>query len=421
MVMLPGAPGDFVGSIAIAVVVMLLSSFVLALTITPALPGWLLRDGRHDGFWSGGLRGGLLGRLFAGSLSLSLRAPGLAILGALVLPLMGFAAFPTLTAQFFPGVERDQFYVQLRLSDGAAITDTEQAALTAGRILAAEPGVARVHWVIGESAPAFYYNMIADQDGVGSFAEALVTTDSNDTTARVIPLLQDRLDKALPRAQVIVRDLVQGPPVNAPLEMRIVGPDLEALRRVGAEARALMAGVPSVTHTTADLLGGAPKLVFDLDEDRVNLAGLDLGRVAQQLDALLEGSTGGSLLDATEELPVRVRLGSSERGAAEAVAFARPRAARRTRRAPPPGPTPRFPSPLSDSSGWCRRKAPSPARTANGSTPSAAISNVGCAAGRSPAASCRTKLAAKPARRSGRACASSSAAMRTSAPRRSAT
>ncbi len=323
MAVLPGPPGDFVGSIATAVIVMLLVSFILALTVTPALAGIVMPRGAEGGslaFWRHGLTIGWLARGFRRSIALSLRYPALSILGALVLPVIGFGAFPTLTPQFFPLVDRDQFYVQVRLADGASIRRTEAIASEVDEIMKHHDGIETIDWVIGESAPAFYYNMVANQDGVAAFAEALVTTVSEDATNALIPILQNDLDRQVPEAQIIVRDLVQGPPVDAPVEMRLVGPDLSELRRLGEAARTLMASVPEVTHTKASLLGGAPKLVFELDEDKVRLAGLEMGDVAQQLDASLEGVTGGSLIEGTEELPVRVRLDESNRMGAQQIA-----------------------------------------------------------------------------------------------------
>jgi multidrug efflux pump subunit AcrB len=303
MALLPGPAGDFVGAIATAVIVMLSASFALALTVTPALAGHLLLGSAREAgapWWQAGVRSDRLGRAFSASLDLALRHPRLAVLGALVLPVMGFLAFPTLTAQFFPGVERDQFYVQLKRGAGSSIDATRRAALEAGRIIAADPDVLHVHWVIGESAPSFYYNMRKDQDGVASFAEALVTTASAQATPVVVPRLQAALDRALPDAQVIARDLVQGPPVDAPVEMRIFGPDLQTLRTLGERARARLTEVPTITHARTTLLGGEPKLAFDLDEDKVRQAGLDLGAIARQLEATLEGALGGSLVEGTE-------------------------------------------------------------------------------------------------------------------------
>ena len=320
MAVLPGPAGDFVGAIATAVIVMLVVSLLLALTVTPAMAGFLLpRGDARPAWWRNGARSGLLGRVFGGSLDLALRHRGLGILAALVLPLIGFAAFPTLTAQFFPGVERDQFHIQMKLPDGASLAETEAAVQAADAILRAEGDIRNVHWFLGESAPAFYYNMTADQDGVPSFAEALVTTRTEEAAEAMVPRLQTALDLGLPQAQVIVRDLVQGPPVAAPVEIRIVGPDLETLRALGEDVRRMMAATPEVTHTRATLLGGAPKLVFDLDEDRVRLAGLSLAEIARQLQTLTEGATGGSLIEGSEELPVRIRVPDSGRIGADTV------------------------------------------------------------------------------------------------------
>ena len=322
MALLPGPAGDFVGAIAIAVIVMLVWSFVIALTITPALAGWLLPDpgtGRR-GILGNGIRIPALANLFAASIRLSLRRPLLSILYALILPLIGFASFPTLTAQFFPGVDRDQFYIDVELPPGTSIRETEATALTVDRLLDGEDRIVGVAWVIGEAAPPFYYNILQNRDRAPDFARALVTTASADATAALITPLQRTLDTAIPNARVLVRDLVQGPPVNAPVELRFVGPDLAVLCDLGDEARRIMATVPNITHIRTTVTGGAPKLDFVLDEEQVRLAGLDLVGVARQLEGALEGVVGGSLIEGTEELPVRVRLGVDSRSDAGFVA-----------------------------------------------------------------------------------------------------
>ena len=182
-----------------------------------------------------------------------------------------------------------------------------------------EPEHKSLNWVIGESAPAFYYNMIADQDGVASFAEALVTTTSPAATEAILDHLQRRLNADVPEARAIVRGLVQGPPVTAPVEIRVVGPDLDTLRRLADHIRLLMLDVPGITLVRTEVDGGAPKLRIDLDEDKVRLAGLDLAAVAAQLEARLEGLTGGSIIEASEELPIRVRADRQTRHSADQI------------------------------------------------------------------------------------------------------
>lgn len=326
MAILPGPAGDFVGAIAISVIIMLVASFLLSITVASSLAGWVLPAGEAKagfGRWTNGIPGGPIARLFEAALRLSLRHRVVSIAAAMALPVIGFGAFPSLTAQFFPGVDRDQFYVQISLPDGTAIAATQESVRRAMAIIEDEGGVTDQHWFIGESAPAFYYNMTTGRAGIPGFAEGLMTTQSADITTELVKRLQTRLDRELPEAQVLVRGLVQGPPVNAPVEMRLVGPGLETLRLIGEEARRRLAAAPGVTQTSANLMGGGPKLVFDLDEDKVRSAGLTLSDVAGQLEGLIEGQIGGSVLESTENLPVRIRIAGHARASVAEIASLR--------------------------------------------------------------------------------------------------
>ena len=173
MVLLPGPAGDFVGAIATSVILMLTASFVLAVTVTPALAGWMLRvpkPGERAGFLTAGLRPKRLGRVFAASVDLSLRFPKLAILGAMILPIVGFGAFPTLKAQFFPGVDREP-----ALCSGQAARRRGDQRDRPARPDIATGSIIRAHRrrrarPLGdrrERRRPYYYNMLMNQDGVG--------------------------------------------------------------------------------------------------------------------------------------------------------------------------------------------------------------------------------------------------------------
>ena len=306
--------GDFVGSIAIAVVTMLIWSFLIAVTITPAIAGWVLSDGTAEGWRAKGVKGGASAWLFERSLRLAIANPVKSVALALVLPITGFAAFPTLTAQFFPGVDRNQFYLEVEMGGGTAISRTEATVDGIDTVLRGTEGIDQVTWVTGKSAPAFYYNIVGGRDSAPGFAQALATTASPETTAKTVPALQAELNASFPEARILVRSLVQGPPVNAPVELRFVGPDISVLREQGEIARRIMTELDMITLVRTAVEGGAPKVSFEVDEAKARLLGLDLSTVAQQLQAGLEGVTGGSLLEGTEQLPVRVRMGDGLRG-----------------------------------------------------------------------------------------------------------
>ncbi len=309
MLILPGPAGDFVSAIAISVIVMLLWSLVVAVTITPALAGWWLPPQDPAPRRENGLM-----RALRWALALSVANPLRTIALALVLPVTGFLALPGLTPQFFPGVDRDQFHLELDMPAGTGLGETLEVARQIDARLAAEPDIASVAWVVGRSAPAFYYNMVGERDQAPAFAQALIRTTSADATVRLLERLQADLPPHWLQARLVLRGLTQGPPVSAPVELRLVGQDVDALRQAGEDLRAHLAQVSSVALVRTSISGGAPKLTLDVDEARARLLGLDLGQIARQMEAGLDGVTGGSLLEGTEELAVRVRLGEGLRG-----------------------------------------------------------------------------------------------------------
>lgn len=320
MILLPGPAGDFVGAIAIAVVLMLFWSLLVALTVTPALAGWLLPAASGQGFLASGLRPGPLGRVFAASIRWSVANPLRSVSLALILPAMGFASLPALTAQFFPGVDRDQFYIEVEMPPGSAISETAAAVDRIDALLAADDRIVRRYWTLGRSAPVFYYNIVTGRSQEPGYAQGMVTTRSAEATAALVPALQERLDRQVAGARVIVRALVQGPPVSAPVELRLVGPDTGELRALGETARAIVADLDTVTQVRTSMGAGAPQVRFDIDEGETRLLGLNLTDVARQLDAALVGVTGGSLVEGTELMPVRVRLGDGVRADLAAIA-----------------------------------------------------------------------------------------------------
>ncbi len=320
MILLPGPAGDFVGSIAIAVVLMLFWSLLIALTVTPAIAGWILPSTEIRGVFSNGITISWLARVFQQSIRLAIHNPLRAIAVSLILPLLGFAAFPTLTAQFFPGVERNQFYVEVSMPPGSAIETTTRLVQEMDEAIRSDQGLQSIYWTVGGSGPAFYYNIVGNRSQEPGFAQGMITTKTDADAARLVQVLQTQFDGDFPQAQVIVRGLVQGPPVDAPVEIKIQGQDIMILRALGDELRAIMADLDVVTQARAGVNGGAPQVRFEIDEVQARLLGLDIADVAMQLDAALVGMTGGSLVEGTEQLAVRVRFGDGLRGDLQTIA-----------------------------------------------------------------------------------------------------
>lgn len=316
LVLLPGSVGEFVGSVGLSVILALSSSLFVALTIVAALTGLVQHPADmadKTAWWRGGFSPLWLTRAYSRTLRFFLVRPGLCIVLALALPAFGFLKSRALPQQFFPPADRDQFQIQLTLPSHASLAQTQTYARAVRQMILYHPEVANVHWFIGESAPKFYYNLLSGQEDAAFFAQALVQLHSATVATRLIHTLQAELDQHFPAAQVIVKALEQGPPFAAPIELHLYGPDLERLQHLGERVQQELAQVSDVVHTQATLRDGKPKLTFQLDAEATRLVGLDNVGVAEQLQNMLEGARGGSLIEATEELPVRLRMPDSHR------------------------------------------------------------------------------------------------------------
>ena len=330
MILVSGTVGEFVNSLGISVILALISSLFLSLSIIPAIVGrinkkedttkeskeqrnhfplflsqrsWLAKGFSHSRLTSS----------YSQLLSSILVQPIVGIALSLILPLTGFLFASTLPEEFFPPSQRDQFPIELELQASASISETKAMVKQAQEIILGHPEVIDVHWFIGTTAPKFYLSLPSSGKEASNYANGIVQITSASESRRLIQSLQQELDQALPSAQVLLKQLKQSDQVSAPIELRLYGSDLNTLQELGNQIRSQLSQITNVIHTNTSLGKALPKLALSINEEQAQLTGLDNTEIAQQLNAKLEGTIGGSILEDTEELPVRVRLSNSDR------------------------------------------------------------------------------------------------------------
>ncbi|MGH1540664.1 MAG: efflux RND transporter permease subunit [Arenicella sp.] len=318
--LLPGNAGDFVSPIAISVILALVFSFFLAITVIPALAASVVSKVENTIWWQNGLGKPKVFEDFKCFSLYAIERPKRYLLLTMIPCLVGFLMMGTMKVEFFPAADRDMFEVQMFLPSDSSITYTQQQVDIADHVIKSLPGVTATHWLIGGSTPAVYYNQIPQQDNNSAYAQAVITATNNQTANRLISKVQNALSETLPNVKPIVKKFAQGPPADAPVAFRILGAEVDTLRRLGEQVRALMHQNPEIINTRASIEGGQAKLWFKADEAEAELAGLNLVDIANQFQGNLEGYIGGSILEGVEELPIRVRLNNAERADIASVA-----------------------------------------------------------------------------------------------------
>ncbi|QIR13918.1 efflux RND transporter permease subunit [Shewanella aestuarii] len=320
IMLMPGAAGEFVGGIAISVMFALLGSYLISHTLIAGLAGRFSRSDKPNAWYQQGMAFPRLSKAFKTSLAFALKRPLLTAIVVGILPISGYMAAGQMTEQFFPPSDRDMFQIEMYLSPQVSIDNTHEQTLLVNETLKSIEGISEITWVVGGNTPSFYYNLTQRQQGATNYAQAMVKVTDFKTANKLIPQLQQMLDLAFPQAQILVRKLEQGPPFNAPVELLIYGPSLDTLKDIGEQVRAMLSATPDVIHTRATLSAGAPKLWLQVNEDASLMSGLSLSDIANQIQMATTGIIGGSILEQTESLPVRVRLGDNSREQATRLA-----------------------------------------------------------------------------------------------------
>lgn len=303
------AVGEYTGVLFTVVTITLLASWVLALTMTPLLCVLFLRVKRQEG---GDEFDRPFYRIYRGTLRwvLGHRWLSAAVVAAVFagsLPLWGLV--PQI---FFPAEERSFFMAELSLPPGTNIAATQEMSAEIDEFLAslmAKDGAdGVVSWTsfIGETPPTFTLGY-TPSPSLGGFCELMVHTTSEKAVPELMRKLQQFVLDRYPDVQTFIRMLSSGPPVDKPVQIRLSGTDVRKVFEIADTVKARLAEIPGVQQIRDDWGARVKKLVVDIDENRLRLAGLSNEEVARSLQTFLSGLETTRYREEEKSIPVMVR------------------------------------------------------------------------------------------------------------------
>jgi multidrug efflux pump subunit AcrB len=295
---LPEGAGKFTRSLPVAVLGTVAASLVVSLTIVPFLASRILprNEPEHGNRFLQWVQAGIQ-KFYAPTLWWSLTHPWKAMAAATVLVFSGFALVPFIGSSLFPPAETSYFLVTVTAPEGAAITQTDRAVRYVEAALKGEPDVKAVMANVGRGNPQIFYNQ-RNFDQRSNLGEVLVVLDDwkGPQSEALVARLRSRLD-ANPDAQFVVKIFQNGPPIDAPILIRVVGPDLTVLKRLAGELEKTMRKVPGTRDVVNPVAVDQPRLQLGLDNDKAALLGVVPGAPRRALRLALAGEQAGRLRD----------------------------------------------------------------------------------------------------------------------------
>jgi multidrug efflux pump subunit AcrB len=327
LVLLPGDKGVFISGLPIVVTISLGAALLVSMTFTPLISFYLLRG--QKGFEEGSevrsfflfrpvdlLLGALLPR-YRKALESALKLPWPVLAAAYGLLIASFLIAPWLGTQFFPPAERNQLLIDIELPTTASLTSMRETVDRVSAQLKTHEEVTTAAVFTGGTAPRFYYN-VAPKEPANYLAQILVNTRTDEDVPKLLVKLRAELDRNIPGARCIVKQLEQGPEVDEPIQVRVSGDNLDVLAQLSDQASRVLRSIRG--YQVHDDLGvRMPNLRIDIDQDRANSLGIDNNQIGQVSQAAFAGLKVTELRDADRLIPVIIRLRVEDRNQAEKI------------------------------------------------------------------------------------------------------
>jgi multidrug efflux pump subunit AcrB len=311
LLFLPEGAGKFIRSLPAAVLYTVAASLFVALTVIPFLASRILRPEGETGEGNRALRALMAGihRVYNPALKVALARPKRTLLAALALVAATFALVPLIGVSVFPSADIPQFRVTIETPDGASLAETDRALRHVEDELARHPEVK--HWFanLGRGNPRVYYNTFPEETNA-NVAEVFAELHRFDP--RNSPALYEEMGRRFreyPGARIIVEPYQNGPPINAPIEIAILGPDLEQLREYAAQVEQLIVATPGTRDVDNPLRRQRTDLDLRIDTQKSALLGVAPVEVDRTVRAAVAGMNAGRFRESDgDEYDITLRL-----------------------------------------------------------------------------------------------------------------
>ncbi len=171
---------------------------------------------------------------------------------------------------------------------------------------------------LGTSAPRFYYN-VNPEPPADNFGQLLVNTREAGETPRFVYELRQRLARVAPEARVIVKQLEQGNVLQAPVEVRVIGEDLETLKTIAARVRGILEQTPGSAFVHDDFREDSYHVTVNVNQEVANRLGLSNSAIAQQLAGGFEGAPVSTFWEGDRAVDIVLRIEEDRRRSFEDV------------------------------------------------------------------------------------------------------
>ncbi|MCE7056204.1 efflux RND transporter permease subunit [Algoriphagus sp. AGSA1] len=298
LVFLPEGSGDFIRSLPLAVIMSVLASMLVSLTIIPFLASRILKE-------HGGTENRILAfvqkaihKSYAPILEMALKMPVRTLMIAGGIFVASLVLFPIIGFSLFPPSEKPQFLINITTPLQSNLSTTDLVAREVEAELSQIPQLMNFSTNVGKGNPRIYYNEIPENERT-DYAQIFVQLDPATTPPQKMALIEELKSKFIDYAgaKIEVKNFEQGPPVTAPVEVRISGGNLDTLRRLATQVEAMLKDTEGTLYINNPISNLKTDIKVDIQKDKARQLGINIADIDRTVRLAIAGLNLGSFTD----------------------------------------------------------------------------------------------------------------------------
>jgi multidrug efflux pump subunit AcrB len=316
LMMLSGTSGKFIRVLPTAVLSTVLASLLVALTIIPFLASRMLskHEDPHGNRVLQAIQRGIH-RFYQPLLHRALAKPKLTVWGSIVACIAVMVGVGAIIGfSLFPKADTPNFLITVETPDGSSMAETDRALRFVESKLSAMPEVDSYFTNLGRGNPKIYYNEFGNE-GASNYGDVFVKLEDYDTTET--PRKLDELRRELkhyPNAHIYVKEFQNGPPITAPVAIRVIGPELDELDRLAARVERIIEETPGTRDVDNPMRIKRTNLQLQVDSQKAALLGVPVIEFDRAVRLAVAGIPASRYKDTDgEQYDIMVRTPIAER------------------------------------------------------------------------------------------------------------
>ena len=308
MLMLASDTGDFIRSMPVTVVLVLLASLLIALTLTPLLASKFFSTKPSKVKTLQHYINQFAENIYATWLQKLFKLKMVVITIALVSLLAMLSLFSEVGLSLFPKAEKPMILIDVETPPNSSLNYTNSVMQQMTSFIEMQKLVDKVALNVGNSNPRIYYNEIPKR-GVVRYGQVLVVlTEFNPSEMELlVNSLRNEFDN-WQQAKITVKEFTQGPVTDQPIAIRLISESLADLERVAKDLASKMAATQGTINIDNPIGVANTELSLEIDYDKAGLSNIDINVLDNTLQSVLTGTYIGRFNDSNgENYPILVR------------------------------------------------------------------------------------------------------------------